>query len=316
MTTGISKTLHKNLTANQLGYIVRSGFSGEVFTNYKHGGGYPHILQGYGSLDKVQEYSYNSVGYRCREFRETPYLLCSGDSYTFGVGIPEEGTWPSLLAKSANLKLPVINLALGGASVESIVDDVFHYIKTYGPPKNLFIVFPDFCRGVFFSNPDVLIACKGVEEIGPSNVLTGHLMNRDQERPSISKRPHLIEDVISTEHLYMSAFRQIRHLEDFCLMANINFKWSVWQDALENNLIQTYKSNKYFSQYLDAEPAELWRRDMDNRRMTYNNDETCHVESREMYKETFELASDIAPRHDGVHKHMHIAEKFFPYLID
>ena len=242
MKTGTFRSLHKNLTEARLEYIVRSGFSGQIFPNYNNEG-IPAVVKGYSDLDRTQEYSYNSFGYRCGEFEKTPFFLCSGDSNTFGVGLPEESTWPHMLSKKVGSLSQPVNLALPGASVESIVDDVFHYIKTYGRPKNLFIVFPDFARGSFFANPDVLVSRKEDREAAPVNVLTSHLIGKDLERPSISKKPHLIEDVISLEHIYFSSFRQIRHLEDFCSLANINFKWSVWSDDLDTNLIEKYNLN-------------------------------------------------------------------------
>lgn len=315
MTTGISRGLHKNLTKKQLDYIVQSRFSGETFSNYTNNG-IPQAVRGYNNLDKVQEYCYNSFGYRSKEFKEAPHILCSGDSNTFGVGLPEKSTWPHMLLKDTKSRFVPINLALPGASVESIVDDVFHYIKTYGSPKNLFIVFPDFCRGVFFANPEILISERNGKETGPANVLLGHLMGKDAERPYTSKRPHLVEDVINIEHTYLSSFRQIRHLEDFCIAANINFKWSVWQDDLEVSLINRYKNSQYFSQYLDAESGTLWVKDINRKKLTYNSDENCHAEDRENHGEVFELATDIQPHHDGAHMHIHIAEKFLPYVID
>lgn len=315
MMTGISKNLNKNLTELQLEYIARSGFSGETFSNYKHRGA-ANVVQGFSDLDKVQKYSYNSSGYRCKEFEKTPYLLCSGDSNTFGVGLPEKATWPHMLSQNISNSLSPINLALPGASVESIVDDVFHYIKKYGPPKNLFIVFPDFCRGLFFSNPKILAPEKAPNELGPSNVLLGHLIGKDEERPFISKRPHSIEDVISIEQIYVSAFRQIRHLEDFCLAANINFKWSVWQDDVEVCLIEKYKNSEYFYNYLTAELKTFWSKDTEHKELIYNNDVNCHAEYRKTYGEVFGLATDIYPHHEGAHIHIHVSEKFLPYVVN
>jgi len=315
MKTGTFRSLHKNLTEARLEYIVRSGFSGQIFPNYNNEG-IPSVVKGYSDLDRTQEYSYNSFGYRCGEFEKTPFFLCSGDSNTFGVGLPEESTWPHMLSKKVGSLSQSVNLALPGASVESIVDDVFHYIKTYGRPKNLFIVFPDFARGSFFANPDVLVSRKEDREAAPVNVLTSHLIGKDLERPSISKKPHLIEDVISLEHIYFSSFRQIRHLEDFCSLANINFKWSVWSEDLDTNLIEKYKNDNYFSQYIKTEPAELWFKDIRRRKLIYNNDDNCHSGSRQQHKEVFELATDIAPHHDGAHMHIHVAEKFLPHVIN
>lgn len=62
-------------------------------------------------------YQFNSHGFRCDEFAGGPYLLTLGCSYTMGIGLPLEMTWPSLLANRLGLK--VANLAWPGYSADS-----------------------------------------------------------------------------------------------------------------------------------------------------------------------------------------------------
>jgi len=61
-------------------------------------------------------YKINSKGFRCEEFDDTPCLVALGCSYTFGVGLPEQDTWPSLVGKALGLK--VVNLAWGGQGAD------------------------------------------------------------------------------------------------------------------------------------------------------------------------------------------------------
>ena len=71
-------------------------------------------------------YHENSHGFRCDEFdlimrRPTKKLLALGCSFTYGIGVPEEHTWPKLLATWLESiygdKIDVINLGVPGGSM-------------------------------------------------------------------------------------------------------------------------------------------------------------------------------------------------------
>lgn len=57
-------------------------------------------------------YNINSEGFRCSEFDDTPCLVALGCSYTFGVGLPVQDTWPELVGRARGLK--VVNLSWPG----------------------------------------------------------------------------------------------------------------------------------------------------------------------------------------------------------
>jgi hypothetical protein len=62
-------------------------------------------------------YKINSHGFRADEFDSGPYLLALGCSYTIGIGLPVESTWPYLTAQALSLKCA--NLAWGGYSSDT-----------------------------------------------------------------------------------------------------------------------------------------------------------------------------------------------------
>jgi hypothetical protein len=62
-------------------------------------------------------YKFNSYGYRADEFNGGPYLVTLGCSYTAGIGLPDEVTWPRQVASAMGLKCA--NLAWGGYSADS-----------------------------------------------------------------------------------------------------------------------------------------------------------------------------------------------------
>jgi hypothetical protein len=266
---------------------------------------------GYPGLDEVQSYTYNSSGYRSPEFSDGIDLLCAGDSHTFGVGLPLEGTWPKIL--SEKLKIPYANLGRPGGSIQSIIFDVFHFIRTYGAPKYLLISFPEIDRFMFYSEPKLLVSETDVTHKGPRNTQLGH-RRPINERPRVSKKPHKVEDVIPIHHVLMTSIQSIHALEDFCDAMGITLYWSFWDNFEQNNLIKNLKgkNEKYYRHYIDG-LIRNWQRDRETKISNYAvNDEVveCHLDIKKTYPETFNFASDMYPHHDGVHRHVHLAEIF------
>ena len=62
-------------------------------------------------------YRINSDGFRADEFDGGPYMVALGCSYTAGIGLPDQATWPRLVA--TELGLVCANLAWGGYSADS-----------------------------------------------------------------------------------------------------------------------------------------------------------------------------------------------------
>lgn len=62
-------------------------------------------------------YKFNSHGFRCDEFDNSPCIMALGCSFTIGIGLPIEYTWPYLVGQQLNLK--VVNLGWGGYSADS-----------------------------------------------------------------------------------------------------------------------------------------------------------------------------------------------------
>lgn len=60
------------------------------------------------------EYSYNSRGFRDREWPTGDAVWCIGDSFTVGLGSPLEHTWPYLLEQQTGHRC--VNLGMDGGS--------------------------------------------------------------------------------------------------------------------------------------------------------------------------------------------------------
>lgn len=96
-------------------------------------------LHKFGWIDSTIEYSYNIHGYRCKEFDSSPCALALGCSFTEGVGLHLEQTWPHILA--SKLDLTVWNLGVGGASIDTVFRVLEHYIDRLNP-KFIFLLIP------------------------------------------------------------------------------------------------------------------------------------------------------------------------------
>ena len=77
----------------------------------------PKLLKEHGWWDHEPfEYRFNSQGFRGPEFQKKG-IIALGCSNTLGVGLPEECTWPSIVAKM--LDLPCNNLGQNGGAMDT-----------------------------------------------------------------------------------------------------------------------------------------------------------------------------------------------------
>ena len=95
--------------------------SPELCANLEHFQRYPHHIT----------YQYNSRGFRDSEWPHDfdSAIWCIGDSFTVGLGLPQDHTWPHQLSKK--LQQSTINISMDGASnqwiarrVQDIMSDV------------------------------------------------------------------------------------------------------------------------------------------------------------------------------------------------
>jgi hypothetical protein len=95
-----------------------------------------------GWIDKKITYKFNSAGHRSDEFQDGSVVFL-GCSITFGIGLPLECTYPTII--SAALDLPCANLAVTGSSS----DTAFRLAEYWLPklkPKIVIMMSPDKSR--------------------------------------------------------------------------------------------------------------------------------------------------------------------------
>lgn len=294
------------------------------FMHYEnhHGSG---VTMGLNGIDINTEYRTNFHGFRTQELKSVDVVF-SGDSFTYGVGLPENAIWASQISNA--MGYDSLNLGCPGASVTGVVHNLMHYFKVYGNPKNLFCMFPDFSRMHLFLNSDILVSTNNLSQGGFTETQFAHLGNLD-ERPKYSKKPYNIEDVMNLEIPYYYSLKAIQSLEQYCEQANINFMWSVFH-APDHEAIRMLKDNEfgYYSNFVDTKQGNWIKHDISNDVYLgedYNHNIPqeqqfclCHEEYREIYESYFDLAGDVENgrqrAHHGVHRHMHVAEIFLDKL--
>lgn len=296
-------------------------------------------------VDQIQTYEVNSSGYRGPEFSKTVDFLFAGCSFTYGMGVPEDGIWGSLIAKE--LGWTYNNLSKNGASIPWIVRQLFAYFKEYGNPKTLVCLFPTLTRTFFASNPEILISDNGYVEDSTKdleskksiyNIELGNVY-KSSSRPAYSKKPHNLEDVVNVDSAVQISMQNIRILEQYCRSSGINFIWGTWSEAFSSlmegpgGLLENY----YFEHYVGLDVDHWGSRNVSglpDRLFSSAEDQRfckrhhrgidcscplqCHSEMSNKYGQSFYLGTDgLHGRqpHFGVHRHIHIAESFIKILM-
>lgn len=94
------------------------------------------------------EYKYNTMGYRCKDHRtlSNDYILFSGCSFTEGVGLKLEHTYPYLVAQE--LEKDYYNLGMLGTGPQIVAQNMMLFLALMNKnlPSTVIIQWPDFYR--------------------------------------------------------------------------------------------------------------------------------------------------------------------------
>ena len=210
--------------------------------------------------DPYNSYGLNSYNYRGPEFSSDVDILAAGCSFTFGIGVPDNGTWPAIFSEKTGLS--VANLSAPAASIEWIVDSILRYVETFGKPKKAIIAyFPDLLRGEVAVDERVTTSEEWgakdfhqtfLEENTNKKVLSHaslNMVSKDMPAPKILKKPYPIEYTKTKEECIRQSFASIRTLEAFCKAAGISLIWSSWSSDLHeamDSISNQYKFNNFW----------------------------------------------------------------------
>lgn len=260
--------------------------------------------------DATNSYIVNSYGYRSPHFAENTDLVSLGCSQTFGVGIPAESVWSSLIA--SELGLSYANLATPGWSVQAMVQNFFSYCSKYGNPKIVTALLPDPYRMVLPVNSDFI----SYESNRSSNAIyieDAYLFNGTTKAAKFSERPHKADHVIPPELPFYISMQMLHILIQYCKSSNIQLLWGTWHAGFNNmfRLKDSLNINEDFYGYIDIDIKEF-------------NLSSCHLDLLSQYGDNFYHGLDCRPdkaapsldtSHLGIHAHRHIADKFIEHLV-
>jgi hypothetical protein len=205
-------------------------------------------------MDKnVNDYYINNLQFRDKvdwEKGKPAKIIALGCSNTYGIGVPQEYTWPSIVESIT--KKTVANLGTLGASAEKILESFLLYLDTVGNPEYVLACFPEYLRyshildGIFYSIPsnygNRTEAFQAISNIRSSDHYTGEIHIRDK----IVKLPADPRYIIPAQESLRQYINSIYIIEKICKFLNIKFYWGTWSIETQNMFLDNFFLNEDF----------------------------------------------------------------------
>lgn len=183
--------------------------------------------------DPELTYISNNYTYRSDNFNEkdsAENMLYSGCSFTYGIGVPYNSTWASMLNNSLGYE-KFYNLGMAGASFESIIFDIYTYIKKFGMPHGIVILFPP---------PTRILSMEDEKIIRVSSFRVVNLKDKE-ERKFFQEN----KDILNYDLWIMKFYNMISALELFLDSVGVKFIWGCW-DIYVNKIFDNVTSLKHY----------------------------------------------------------------------
>lgn len=152
-------------------------------------------------------YILNNDGFRSDNFVNSHnglHILFAGCSETFGVSSPIEETWSKILyneiSKNNNVS-GYFNIGHPSAGITVITYQIFNYIKKYGSPDYLFVLFPNIDRRVSWVNQKGYIQKNG-KTIGAKESDTNTYLNMIYDNVFMYKILELVSECLNIKLIY------------------------------------------------------------------------------------------------------------------
>jgi hypothetical protein len=159
------------------------------------------LLENQNWLNNKVTYKFNSHGFRCEEFTNSPSAMFLGCSFTLGLGVNVEQSWTTIVSDSLNLKC--INLGQAGGSNDTAFRLGSHWIEKL-QPKLVVLLTPSAHRHELIEKEMI-------------HFFTPQRINQDRFSPYLNT--WLSNETNST----MSALKNTLALEYICLQNKIKF---------------------------------------------------------------------------------------------
>lgn len=271
------------------------------------------------TVDEQNTYEINSLGLRGEVYTDSD-VIASGCSITFGIGVPEEGRWTSLLSDKINKN--IMNLGNPGGSVATICNQIIHYCMNNKMPKQIFCLMPDFVRNMVVVDKEFYRSGVKRENVGTNDYLELMFCN-----PTIktdgnfvfmeTKDKRNIEDSVSPHQLILNAVNYIYVLESFCLSNNIQLYWTTWDKPSsmimeQLSMLDGFKLKDFIPFYPKQAIDQLNIFIKNNCSSDHNSkfkDHLCWSSGSDYsiidYKKQYQMS------HPGIHFQQHVAEFFY-----
>lgn len=189
--------------------------------------------------DPLISYKINNYGYRCDDITvedSTNNFIFSGCSNTFGIGVPLESIWAHQLNEELGGE-KFINLGMNSGSHKTIVFDIFRYIKNFGKPKGVFVLFPNMERHIGFN----------VDKDKNIFVL---VYRNPRGREDMQK----CLDAIPEDVAFFEFYHTVMMLEDYLEALGIPLVWATWDKKLNENILRT----KGFKNHVNTQNFDIF----------------------------------------------------------
>ena len=178
-------------------------------------------------------YKLNKDGFRTENFKKlddkTFNVLASGCSCTYGQGVPQQYSWPEILAKKLQTKLSkpikMHNLGVMGASIHLTIKNAMAFIRKYGAPDEIYLLLPPDSRKLVYVDRIKKFTSMVMSSGGYKKMFHG----KDPE----TKRFY---ESYCKEDSYLLSITLIGFFEDFCSSNNIKLIWTHYDEIDDEDL--------------------------------------------------------------------------------
>lgn len=195
----------------------------------------------------VITYQFNSHGFRCNEFDDSTGIIAIGCSFTAGVGLPLESTWPSIVGKE--LGVSVWNLGVGGGSMDTCFRLLHHYIGMLRA-KYVLLLAPSVQRFEIHTQEEVLC-------FHPNAII--HPMQKWWYACESNGELNFIKNILALEQLCSQHNKQliVKRLETDLFGLDTGDKWPPARDMLHVGEVAQAHCAKKFLETIKTDQANL-----------------------------------------------------------
>ena len=168
-------------------------------------------------------YKINNSGFRNKHFtklkKENVNVLTAGCSVTYGMALPEDYIWTTMLKNKISDITPNINLDnIGVCGIDTVqeIRNIYLYIEKYGKPDFIFMALPPIYRNPSLNNQHERVSTIQKHSWIPTlELLETNIYNRFKDM---------------SMHIYYNILT-LRGLEQYCSDLNINLRWFSWDGS-------------------------------------------------------------------------------------